>query len=406
MKRIPLVGSISYPWIVVGLVMIGQMGQTLYTGGLPTLYPFIKLDFGLSNAEVGLITAGIILGATTTNILTGWLTDTLGVRWVMTVSPVCVGMLVVLFSQSQSLIHIILLAFLMSAAGAALYPAAIKAVMEWMKPERRSLAMGVEQTNIPMTGILTASLLPFLAATYSWRTAAVVLAILIASAGLVILAFYRDNPESSYTRRREGSPRKSLAAVAGNRDIWVASLCVLSIGSVQQVFVSFLILYLKEHLSISTVEAARYMAVAHASAAVWLIAWGTASDVLLRGRKVATLALMGLLSTGSMALMATIPADGSPFLVGTIVFFVGAGFFGWGSMHPVLLAELAGPGLTGTVMGFSQAVRGVLGFGLIPLFGFVVDKTGSYDAGWWMMAFLAASGILVLALLRPEARSL
>ena len=39
-----------------------------------------------------------------------------------------------------------------------------------------------------------------------------------------------------------------------------------------------------------------------------------------------------------------------------------------------------------------------------PLFGLVVDQTGSYDMGWWMLVGIAGTGTLVLGFLRPLER--
>ena len=353
---------------------------------------------------MGLISSGIILGTPSTSVLMGWLVDTVGARRVLIATPPCVAVMVLAFSQTQNLFQAILLGFLMSAAAGGMDPASIRAIMQWVRPRSRALATGIQSTAVPICGIVAALLLPFLAVTFSWRISAMVLAGMILAAGMVLLLFYRDNPESVYARLRRGSPLKDISLVAGNRDIWLVCTFTMTLMTMQYVMVGYLILFLKDELGISAVLGGVFLAVFQASGAVWRIAWGLVSDVLLRGRRVPALALMGMITVMSMALMTWLPSDAPLLLVGMVIAVVGAGFMGWATLHPILLAELAGPGLTGTVVGFGRAIMRIGGFGIPPLFGLVVDRTGSYDMGWWMMAGMVSVGTLALAFLRRETR--
>ena len=72
-------------------------------------------------------------------------------------------------------------------------------------------------------------------------------------------------------------------------------------------------------------------------------------------------------------------------------------------MRVVLAAELVGPALTGTGIGFFVSILQIGTFGIPPVFGLIVDSTGSYDKAWWVMAGLPLAGIFFLAFLRPSA---
>ena len=87
-----------------------------------------------------------------------------------------------------------------------------------------------------------------------------------------------------------------------------------------------------------------------------------------------------------------------------MIFFVGMSVMGWGALYTIFVAELATPALTGTAIGFTNTAQRLFTFGILPGFGFLVDRTGSYDLGWWMMAGLAALGTATLAFMRPETR--
>ena len=391
-------------WVVVAVTMMGQMGTSFINSGLASVYPFIKEDFGLSLAEVGLIASGLTLGGLPTNLLLGMMVDALGVRLIVTVSTVLCAALVLVFSQTQVFFQAVLVGLLLGAASSGVYPAVMKAIMDWVREGTRGIAMGVQQTSVPIAGITAALLLPFLATHYSWRYATMALALMILVSGLFVLVFYRDHPHASSQKWSWSSSLKGMTRVAGDRDILLVSLCGITAMALHAVFAGYLILFLKDEMGMSAIVGGYFLAVAQASSATCRIGWGLASDFVFHGRRVVTLALMGILSVLSMILMVWLPSDASPLLVGVVVFLVAGSFMGWPGIWPVLLAELAGSELTGTAVGFGMIITRVGSFGIPPLFGFVVDQTGSYDMGWWMMAGVAAASPLLLALLSPEGR--
>ena len=393
------------PWYIVVVLLVGQLSHTFTNQGIPTLYPFIQDAMRLSRAEVGLISSGMILGATFTTLIAGWLVDALGVKRMMTSMALCGAVTVVLFSQAQNLLQAILLVTLMSAVYAGMAPSCVKAIIDWVKPRNRGLARGIQQTTVPIAGVITALLLPPLAEAFDdWRKAVLVLALMVVAAGSVVFIFFRDNPQGVSVKGTRKGVVGDIAVVARNRDIWLVCLCATCLTSLNHVFIAYLILFLNEELGMTVVLAGVFLAVSQGSAAIGRIAWGSISDFVLGGRRVVGMALMGVLSVLSMALMVWLPSDSSVIVVGVVVSVVAVSHSGFPVLNHLLLADLAGPGLTGTVIGFMGLIMHVGSFGFPPLFGLVADRTGSYDASWWMMAGVVALGTMFLFFLRPEAR--
>ncbi len=402
MIRIRALPSIPYAQVVVALVMLGSVADGFAKQGIPVLYPFIREDFGFTLAEVGLIASGFLLGGTVIAIYIGWLADAIGVRRLLTVAMVGTFIGFILFSQLQNLVQAILLAFLLAIAGSATAPASVKAIMDWVTPRTRGLAMGIMQTNVPAAGIIAAALFPVLALTFSWRTVVLALALFIAVSTIVFFLFYRDKPGSSLEGRKSGFIA-SVSQVIKNRDIWLVSLSNVTLMALQTVFVSYLILFLNEEVGMSVRVGGGFLAMAWAGGAVGRVVWGFMGD-LMRGRRALVLVLIGLLAMVGMIFMALLPSNASPVVVGVLVFLVGSVTVGWQGVFLVLLPELAGPRLAGTVVGYVAIIRRLGAFGVPPLFGLIVDRTGSYDMGWWMMAGLASVGVLLLLFVRPQPR--
>ena len=399
--RISILAGIPYPQLVVVLALLGGTASAFTVQGMPVLYPFIQEDFGATHAQLGLITFGLVISGTGTVLLMGWLADWLGVRKLLVVTILVMASGILLFSQIQSLIQGVLLALIIGVAGSATAPASSKAIMDWVTPRVRGLSMGIKETSVPISGITAAALLPFLAVTFSWRGAVVFLALIMATTSVIFAAFYRDKPSNPTAEKKSGLI-SSIALVARNRNMWLTSFSRGSLQTLQLTFVAYLILFLIEEQGKSEAVAASFLAIAWAGSAVGRVFWGLASD-LVGGRRTAVLALVGVIAMLSMALMTWLPPDASPAVVALIVAMVGASALAWAGLYDALIVELAGQGLTGTSIGFAGIVSRVAALAP-PLFGLIVDRTGSYDRGWWMLAGFASLSALLMAFVHHQPR--
>ena len=405
MIPIRTLAGIPYGWTVVGLCLVAIIPFSFFHLGLGVLFPFIQEDLGINRAEVGLIASGRFFGMGATVLLMGWLADAIGVRRLLAAAMAVAATAVVLFSQIQSPLHGILVGLLVGGALSAVAPAFSKALMDWVTPKTRGLAMGVAEASIPISGIIAAVLISFLAVTYGWRTVVILLGIMIAGSSVVFYSFYRDKAGVNTEKEQGVGSGRRVSLVARNPYIWLAGSFSFALAAIQSVLGSYLVLFLKEYLGLSTVVAGAVLATALAGGAVGRIGWGLISDSLLRGRRVATLAIIGMLSVVSMALMAWLPSDAPLAVVLILILFVGSTSMGWSGVHAVYVAELAGTALTGTAIGFVITISVVGVFAIVPVFGLIVDQTGSYDLGWWTMAGVASVSTLLLLFLRPQPRS-
>ena len=404
MLRIRALETIPYPWVVVALWVLTLMPVAFTFTGMGILFPFIQADLDTNRAQLGLIASALGLGTAVTVFLVGWLADVIGVRRlnVATLVGAAVGLL--LFSQIQSVVQGILMASLIGVAFASTGPGYVKAVTDWVRPKTRGLALAICQTTIPVGGIISAILLTFVAVTFSWRVAVILVGVTTAVMSMVFFASYRDKPRSYTPGDRSDRLGNRLSLVLKNRDIWLTAFFTISVIGLLSVMVSYLVLFSREHFSMSAGGAAGLLIVFQISGAVGRISWVLVSDLLFRGRRALSLASVGVLAGVGMAFLALIPSDASLLAVLALMFAVGVTASGITGLHVLLISELAGPGLTGTAFGFTTMVGGVGAFGIPPIFGLIVDRTGSYSMGWWMMAGVAVIGSAMLVFVRPQPR--
>ena len=402
MIRNRVLAAIPYPGVVVALCLGLTIAISTFRQGAGLLFPFIQDDLEINRAQMGLIASGVFLGSAPTSLIGGWLADVVGVRQLqaLTMGALCAGLL--LFSQIQSFLQGFLLSILLGVALSTSFPATVKGIVDWVTPRTRGRAVGSIEAVIPLGVIISAVLLPLLAETFDWRIAVMVIAVIIGGSGVVFFAFYK-NRRHSYTVEREGSkPPGRISLVARDRDIWLVTLFGAAFSSMYLVLITYIVVFLKEDLGMTPVLAGRSLAVAMVGSLIGRFAWGAVSDLFLRGRRVAILAFVSTLSVGSVASLAWLPTDASISVVWGLIFFMGITAMGWTGLWTVLISELAGPGLTGTALGFVHTIVGFFIFGVIPLFGFLVDRTESYDVAWGAIAGLAAFGTLLLAFLSRE----
>jgi MFS family permease len=156
---------------------------------------------------------------------------------------------------------------------------------------------------------------------------------------------------------------------------------------VQFAMTSYLIIYLKEVVGISVTLAGGFLAIVNAGGAIGKPLLGVMSDRLFGGSRRKPLLLAALMSFGLSILMQFIAAS-TPYIVLSVIFALfGFSALGWGGLNFVLVSEYAGRENAGLAVGYSNMIGNIAG---PPIFGLIIDATGSYSWGWW---FLTASAM-------------
>jgi len=178
----------------------------------------------------------------------------------------------------------------------------------------------------------------------------------------------------------------------------VVFLSGLALSVAQSSVLAHLAIYARETFALSPVAAGQMLALAQAGGTASRLAWGAISDRSFGGRRRPGVVVNALIGAGAYALLSLgdrLPAAG---LV-PLALVAGVGAFGWVGLYFALVAEIGGARYAGLLTGVAVAFAwsGVL-VGP-PVFGLLVDRTGSYA---WPWLGLAAIGLGVAATLpRP-----
>lgn len=364
------------------------------------LSPFLLDSLHLSRAQVGLFLPAIYLGGVLMSLPAGWLTDRLGVRLALVLGQGLTGALLGLAALSPRFPVLLGLLFLGGFGWSVLNPTTGKAVVDWFPPRERGFAMGVKQTGLTLGGIAAALLLPPVALAIGWRPAfGVAGAASLVSAGLMGVA-YRTPPGSPVETPVDRPRLAEVTPFLLRPGVLVVFGCGLALSMAQSSVLAYLVLYATEVLAASVVEAGRLLALAQAGGAAGRLAWGFISDRLFGGRRrpgIVSTALIGAFTYAVFSLGTLVPSQLAPALA----VVAGAGAFGWVGLYLALVAEIAGPRYAGLLTGIAVmfAWSGVL-VGP-PIFGLLLEATGSYLLPWLLLSACAVSVAVALSRLEP-----
>jgi sugar phosphate permease len=387
-------------WGVLALMTAAHALGSLSVLAVAPLSTFLLDGLGLSRVTVGLFLPAVYLGGVVMSLPAGWLTERFGVRWVLAIGLAVSGSSVALGALAPGLVGLLALLVLGGFGFSILNPTTGRAVFDWFPAAERGLAMGIKQAGLTAGGIASALALPPLAVALGWRAALASAGAVSLACAVVVAAIYRDAGDHTAVRPGARPRLVDLAPVVRRPGVAVVLGCGLALGVTQSGALGYLVLFAREALGMSNVEAGRLLALAHLGGVAGRLGWGAVSDRVFGGRRRPGLALNALIGAAGFAVFALGSAVASPVSI-AVAFVVGMGAFGWVGLYFALMAEVGGARFAGlmTGLGVIFAWGGVL-LGP-PLFGALVEVTGSYSAGWLTLAALAAAVAAVLPRLQP-----
>jgi sugar phosphate permease len=169
--------------------------------------------------------------------------------------------------------------------------------------------------------------------------------------------------------------------------------------------ITYVPLYLKDAMNFSPYWASQALALTQAGAMVGRVGWGVVSDRLFHGRRKIVLIWIGIFSALLIAVLGTLQANSSYYILLPILFLAGVSIVGYQGVSYALIGEIAGKARTGAGLGMMIAINSGAATLGTPIFGYIVDRTGSYALAWQTLAMTVSVGVVGLALLLKEPKA-
>ena len=390
----------TFRWTILALISVSHIIGATAQYGINTLAPFYKDELGLSRAQVGLFFSAFYLAMAGFSFTAGRRADRLGVRKAIFQGHFFLSLCTVAAALAPSFWWAAASFFLAGLGYSFLNPASSKGVMAWFHRDERATAMGMKQTGVPAGGVVTAVLAPQFVLLFGWRGALAALGVINFLFGFLFSYYWREPPE-------ESAVTVSAAPAAGRDTLNVWRFLPISCGTAiylvgQMTLITYVPLYLKDTMGFTAYWASQALALTQAGAVIGRVGWGVVSDRLFDGRRKIVLILIGLLSAVLILALSFMGRQSSLYLLLPILFLAGVCLVGYQGVSYALIGELAGQARTGAALGMMITINAACATLGTPLFGCIVDRTGSYPLAWLLLAGALGVGILGLATLLKE----
>ncbi|AXF12543.1 MFS transporter (plasmid) [Paraburkholderia graminis] len=387
----------------LAVLMISIDGQIL-----PAVLPSIKMTYGLSNVQAGLINTIFAFGSMIGAVGFGVASDLIGsgyrrgYTWIAAYALAVVGgLLTALMSGSFLWFQIWRIPMGLSRGGAE--PVNVALVSDWWQKENRGFAVGVHHTGFPIGQFLSGVLIALVLHYGQWTDAfslIPLIGVVVIVAQLIIGT--RRNQEKAFAWMRANHlttparvvgergnfqrPMGAIKAAFGHRNTGLAIASIFMLLVAELGIVLFMTSYLTEiaHLSIS--QAALISGVSGLTGWIGQVVWGMVSDRI--GRK-PTLIVLAIACALTTLLLLRIDSAASAWM-----FLLAWGLFR-NAPFPVAYAmvidsseQAAGSGM-GLMIGIAFGLAGML---VSPVSGYIIGHAG------WVVHYCALAVMCLLAI--------
>src|SRR5712671_3816471 len=295
--------------------------------GISPLSPSLVEGLGLTRFQVAFIVPSIYLAGLLFSLPGGRLADRLGVR------PAFLGGL------APGFLAFLACLFVAGAGWSVVNPTLGKAIMDVFPVRERGIAMGVKQMGLTVGGVISALVLPAIAAALGWRYAVGACALVVAlpvALGWRPLGALRAGGRTASPEDRGATGSSWWWARRPALVIFFATGFVL--GMVQAAVLSYLPLFTIQALGFDKIGAGLLVAASQAGGAVSRLGLDAASDRWLTDRRSLWLTFTGAVGAAIFAIYAAWPAT-APLAAGLLAFATGIGAYGWVGIFFVISAE-------------------------------------------------------------------
>lgn len=371
--------------------------------------PLIRHEMGLTTVQLGLVFSAFAYPYAFMQIIGGWLADKYGPKLVLTVLSLIWGVATLATGLAGSVAILVALRFALGVGEGGAFPTATRAFTYWMPVHERGFAQGITHSFARLGGAVTPPLVLAVVVAGGWRDAFILLGIASLAWTVLYLFVFTNSPEQN--RRvtpeetaeigyRMGDCDRAKSAATPWRKLmrrmWLVTFVDFCYGWLLWVYLTWLPSYLKEARGFDLKHLALFTALPLLAGVVGDTLGGVVSDKLFKvtGKlRFARCAVLVVGMGGSLAFLLPMVSATNPL---TAVWYLSASFFFLEITNPVLWTlplDIAGK-YAGTAGGMMNTGFGVAGMISPVVFGYLIEKTGSYNVPFTISAGLLAVGIV------------
>jgi ACS family hexuronate transporter-like MFS transporter len=399
----------SSPWFMLGLLLSTQIAVAFVGRSIAPLGPLIEADLSLSKAQIGMLPAALFLGQSIISLPSGFLADRFGSRGLLLSLSYCLGLTFLLFTFINNFPLLILLVVIGGFGYGAMHTTSNRGILNWFPLNKRGSAMGIKQMGVTAGSALSAIILLPIAVEWGWQVSLLFASIMLISIGTISFMLYRDplnDSQLNTPKDRRSSFSSSLRSLLKNKALLAISLASVGLTAAQLSFGTYLVFFLHEKLELSLYLAGFLFVVSEVFGSIGRIVWGIVSDLLFSGKRIIILIIIAIITSLCCVTTSFLSSDVPLILVFILVAIFGFCIAGFNGIWMNSATESIKKEQAGLASGFSLML-GSLGvvFGP-PIFGAIVDSTGTYTFAWLFLAGLMLPVTILLLVANHAGESL
>lgn len=399
--------SIKQDSTVLGLICAGHFLSHFYFLVLPPLFVFIKVEFGLSYTQLGVLMSILYATAGICQVPVGFLVDRIGARIVLTTGLLVMAISFGLMGLVSAYWLFVLLAVIGSVGHSVFHPADYAILNSSIDQTRMGRAFSIHTFAGHMGAAAAPATIIFLAALWNWRVALVISGILGIVAMFALTTQWNNLHDDVLPKKKNGEGGADMAGGVKS------GMALLLSKPILLFFLFFALLSMTASgmyaFSVTALVELHGFSVKLASAALTAYLLMSSIGILIGGYfadKTTRHDLMAAAAFITSAIVLVIVAAVPMHFVLVIVVLSCAGF-AQGLIRPardMMVRAISPKGSTGKVFGFVSA--GIAAGGAVSpiLFGYVVDL-GRPEWVFYLMAIFMGLALLTVAVPKEPAAS-
>ncbi|MEN6616210.1 MAG: MFS transporter [Syntrophorhabdus sp.] len=407
-----------YAWIIAAtgtlvVLLAHGFGRMSYS----VLLPAMRDGLHFSYTQLGLIGTGNFIGYLSLSIIGGFLASRFGVRRVVFVSLIILGVSIFLTGFTNSFIYAFATRLVTGLGNGGAFVPIMALPAAWFAAKKRGLATGIVTMGVGMGLSLSGIILPYFLGKYGvqgWRYAWFAMGAMASVLSLFCYFLLRDNPrekgltvygapisDGGEEPKKEPTPSmfSAFKDVIGNSELWKLGSVYMMYGFSYIIYLTFIVAYLGKEVGIGASQAGQIFAFLGFVSIFCGVLWGGISDKV--GRRYGSFLAYLTLTTAYAILV---------FSRSTTGFYISASLFGITAFAvPVIMAAAAGDAVGGRLapaaLGFITLFFGI-GQAFGPFIGgYIKDLTGSFTNAFLLSAIVSLVGTFGSLVLRKRLRT-
>jgi MFS family permease len=399
--------------MVLGLLCLLYLLLFVVRVALSGVAPLIKADLRLSNTQLGLVFSAFAIPYAIFQLIGGWIGDRWGARLVLCVSCGVVAAATALTGAVNGFAALFAVRLALGFGEGATFPTATRAMTSWIPEKRWGFTQGITHSFSRIGNALAPALIAWMAVLVSWRGSFAILG-LVSSVWLLLWAWcFRNDPRehpaitaadlaelpAQSARRRPAIPWLRLA-----RRILPVTAVDFCYGWILWLFLSWIPGFFFENYHLNLQASAMYSAGVLSAGIVGDTLGGVISDKLLEKTGSLVTARRSVIITGFLgAFIFMMPVILLHNLRLAAISLSLAFFFAELIVAPIWSVPMdIAPRYAGTASGMMNFGFAIAGIVSPSVFGYLVDRTGSWVIPFAVSVLLLILGAFLASRLRPD----